>query len=778
MTHPVDPFPLRREDARLLAGRARYVDDVHLDRMVHGVFLRSPMAHAEIAGIDASAAIAAGALLVLTARDLPFLGRDWIVRYWNPAIRGGLTGFLATDRVRYVGEPVAFLVALDRYRAEDLAELVQVDYRPLPTIATPEEAEAPGAPLLHEGWTRNVAAAFAQRQGDAAVALARAPRRLARRFRFGRQSPLPLETRGVVADYDPHTPCLDVVMSTQAHYNVRQNLATLLDLPEHAVRVVAEDVGGGFGAKSRTYPEELVVAEASRRLRRPVKWIEDRLESLQAITHSRAAQTELELGYDETGRILAMRADIAVDIGAYVHTSGVITAEIAGAYAMGPYAIPDLAVEIRCVGTNKTPVATYRGAGQPEATFPLEAMMDLVARDLGMPAAELRARNLVTPAMLPHRTGTALGATPIVFESGDFPAMLRQALAESGFEEAVATLPTGERAAWGLACGLESSGFVNHESAELLVDLQGRITLRSGMSTQGQGQPTTYATVAAETLGVRPDSITVRMGDTALLPFGRGAFASRGAVMGANAVHGAAVALRRIVLDHAATLLQADAARLDLVEARITRDGQATALTLADIARAVAPGGALHAGNPTLSAAHVFHTDQLLTFGMLVHAARVALDPRTGFYRVLDYCIAHDAGRALNRMVVDGQIIGGAVDGIGGAMLSELVHDERAQLLTGTLADYLVATAPDAPRIRLGHMETRPGTNPLGVRGVGEGGTVPAGAALANALSRAVQATGLGHEAPLLRLPLAPERVFESLCLAQPSRFSRSVAPS
>lgn len=760
-----DPL-LRREDARLLAGRARFVDDLHLDRMVQGVFIRSPMAHAEILGIDASAALAAGALLVLTAQDLPYRGRDWIVRYWHPAIRGGLVGFMAADRVRYVGEPVAFLVAADRYLAEDLAELVQVEYRALPPVPDTRAAQAPDAALLHESWPRNVAAAFSQRLGYAEAALAAAPRRLRRRFRFGRQSPLPLETRGVVAEYDADGPALTVTMSTQAHYNVRQNLATLLDLPEHCVRVVAEDVGGGFGGKSRTYPEEIAVAEASRRLRRPVKWIEDRLESLAAMTHSRDADTWLEAGYDETGRLLALTGDLTIDIGGYVHTSGIVTAEIAGAYLMGPYAVPNLALEVRCVGTNKTPLATYRGAGQPEATFPLEALLDLVARDIGMDPVALRLRNLVTPAMLPHLTGTALGATPVRFESGDFPALLRQAVAESRYDTAVEVLPSGERAAWGLACGLETSGFVNYESAELLVDLQGRITLRSGMSTQGQGQPTTYAQVAAETLGVPFESITVRMGDTALQPFGRGAFASRGAVMGANAVHGAALALRAKVLAHAGTLLQRDPAALSLEAGRIRDAGRETPLGLADIARAVAPGGALYGGDPVLSAEHVFGTDQLLTFGVLVHCARVALDPRTGFWRVLDYYIAHDCGRPLNRMVVEGQIIGGAVDGIGGAMLSELRYDDRGQLLTGTLADYLVASATEAPRIRLGHAETRPGTNPLGVRGVGEGGTVPAGAALASALIRAVRPTGLGHEAPLLRLPLAPERVFEALRLA------------
>lgn len=755
--------PLRKEDGRLLRGRARFVDDVHLDRMVHAVFVRSPLPHAEIAGIAGSAALAAGALLVLTAADLPFIDKPWVVRYWHPKIRNGMPKFLATDRVRYVGEPVALVVAEDRYRAEDLAALVEVDYRPLPPLATVEDARAPDAPLLHPEWEGNVAAAFRMQQGDAEAAIAGSRFRAKGRFTFGRQTPLPLECRGVVADYDSDRGDLTVWMSTQAHYNVRQNLATVLGLAEYQVRVIAEDVGGGFGAKSRTYAEELVVSHASRVVQRPVKWIEDRLENMQATTHSRGVTTEIEIGCDADGRLTGLKASVVLDVGGYVFTSGIMTAEIAGAHLPNGYRFPHQQIDVQCVGSNKTPIATYRGAGQPEAVFPIESLVDRLAKRAGLGAAELRRRNLVTPADLPHRLGTTIAGLQATAESGDFPALFEAAVAESGYSEEVGETADGRRQAWGLAAAIEASGLVNFETANVRIDGAGLVTVFCGMTTQGQGQPTTYAQVCAETLGVPLERVSVRMGDTQLVPFGRGAFASRGAIFGANAVLGAARSLREKALGCAGQLLQCDPAELRIEDGRICRVGQgATDIDFAVIAQAVGPGGQLFAGDAALEAQHVFKSDHPITYGLTVHVAQVSLDPRTGFFTVKDYLVAHDAGRVLNAMIVDGQIVGGAVDGIGGALFSELLYDGQGQLLTGSLADYLVATAPDVPRLRLVHHETRPGTNPLGVRGIGEGGTIAPGAAIANALSRAIDPKGTAQESALSALPLSPERVFQA----------------
>jgi carbon-monoxide dehydrogenase large subunit len=759
--------PTRVEDRRLLTGRARFADDIHLDHMVHAAFVRSPVGHAEIDSIDVSAALGAGALLVLTARDLPFIEQTLISRFAHPSIRNGMSRLLALDRVRFVGEAVALVVADDRYRAEDQAELVEVGYRALPPVATMAAALAPGAPQLHDAWTGNVAATFMHETGDADGALARCAGRLARRFAYGRQTALPLETRGCVAEFDAERSALTVWLSTQTHYNVRANLAYLLGLPEYNVRVIAEDVGGGFGAKSRPYAEEVLVSHASRVLGRPVKWIEDRFEHLQATTHSRAMETEIEFGYDDQGRILALKGRLLVDVGAYVFTSGIVTAEVASGQCAGPYKIPNISLEVVCVGTNKTPLATYRGAGQPEATFPLECMIDLIAKDLKLPAAEIRLRNLVRPSDMPYKPFIPYGGPRCEFESGDFPALVERAVANSGFTEKVEMLASGERVAWGLACGIESTGFVGFESADVKVDGAGRVTVWSGMTSQGQGQVTAYAQVCAEALGVNVEDVTVRMGDTQLLPFGRGAFASRGAVVGANAVAGAAAGLRQKALELAGVLLQCDPKTLTIARGRICRaDGAPTTLRLADIAQATFPGAPLYAGTPALEQHFVFDTKQTLTFALSVHAAKVAVDPRSGFYRVLDYYIVHDAGRHINQMIVDGQIVGGAVDGIGGAMFSELIYDDQAQLLTGTLADYLVITAPEAPRIRVEHVKTLPTTNPLGVRGVGEGGTIPAPAALVNAVARAIDPAGIGHERGLFSLPLRPEKVLASCRLA------------
>jgi len=738
------------------------VDDVHLDRMVHGVFIRSPMAHAEILSIDATEALAAGALCVLTARDLPFNEKPWIVRYWHPSIRNGLPKILTVDRVRFVGEPVAFLVARSRYDAEDLAALVRVEYRPLPAIATTEDALAPDAPQLHAEWPGNVAATFGHTEGDADRAMATSAHRVSRRFRFARQTPVALESRGIVADFDEERDGLTAWMSTQAHYNVRQNLSTMLDLPEYQVRVIAEDVGGGFGGKSRTYQEEIVVSHASRVLRRPVKWIEDRFENLQATTHSRAIDVALELGCDTEGRFTALKAQVTLDLGAYVFTSGIMTSEIAGAHLTNAYKIANVAIEVRCVGTNKTPIATYRGAGQPESCFPTECLIDVLAKEVGLAALDIRRRNMVRPVDLPFEPGTTLAGGRVRFESGDFPGMLDLVASTSGFDEKVEATADGHRIAWGFACGIEAGGFVNFETANVRVDASGRVTVLSGMTTQGQGQVTTYAQVCAEALGVDFERVTVRMGDTQLVPFGRGAFASRGAIFGANAVLGAAENLRAKILGHAGTLLQCDPSVLSIERGAIRRNGDATDLTVAEIARAAAPGGPLFSGEAALEAQFVFKTDQPITYGLSAHACKVKVDPRTGFFSLLDYVVGHDAGRALNPIIVEGQIVGGVVDGIGGALFSELVYDEEGQLLTGSLADYLLATAPEIPRIRLSHMETRPSTNPLGVRGIGEGGVIPVAATIANALARAIDPKATGHEIELFTLPLRPERVFSA----------------
>ena len=461
MTEADTPPPLRRDDARLLRGRACFVDNVHLDRMVQGAFVRSPIAHAKITFINPAPALEAGAIAVFTARDLPFNEKPWVVRYWHPNIRNGLPKFLAADRVRYVGEPIAFVVADSRYRAEDFAELVEVEFEHLPAFTCTTSVE--NAEPIHTEWTGNIAAAFEQHRGDVTEALARSTHRIRRQFNFGRQAPLPLEPRGVLADFDVERNALTVWISTQPHYNARQNLASALEIPELNVRVIAEDVGGGFGSKSRPYPEEMIAAHASRVLRRPVKWIEDRFENLQATTHSRGIEVDLEIGCDAEARFTAMKAAIVVDIGAYVYTSGIATAEVAAGHITNAYRFPNIDIVVRCVGTNKTPIGTYRGAGQPEVAFPMECLVDLLAKELIMTGPELRRRNLVRSTDLPYATGTTLFGNAMTFENVDCLGMLERGIRESGYDEGVCTERNGDRVAYGLAFGVETAGLVNYE---------------------------------------------------------------------------------------------------------------------------------------------------------------------------------------------------------------------------------------------------------------------------------------------------------------------------
>jgi aerobic carbon-monoxide dehydrogenase large subunit len=764
MTEKAEAQLLRVEDYSLLTGRGTFVDDVHLDRMVHAVFVRSPMAHARIRSIDVAEAMKAGAIQVLTAKDIPFIEKRLAARYWHSSVRKVLPTFLAVDTVRYVGEAVAVVLAEDRYRAEDLAELVEIDYDPIPTIGTAAGARSPDAGQLHAEWPGNIAAEYEHQIGNADAVLAQSARRISRRFSFQRQGGMPLETRGCVADFDVAHDALTIWISTQTHYAVRTNLAEILELPEQSVRVKTGDVGGGFGAKSRPYNEEVLISYASRLIGRPVKWIEDRLEHMQATTQSRAIETELELGYDETGVVQALKARLVVDIGAYVFTSGIITAEVAAAHCCGPYRIPNVAVDIRCVGTNKTPLATCRGAGQPEAALPIECLLDLIAAEIGIRAFEIRQRNIVRPEDMPYDPSISYGGSKALFESGDFPSMIERAVTKSGYHENVENGRRGERIAWGLACGIEGTGLINFETAKVQVDATGTVHVDCGLTSQGQSQATALRKVCAETLGVEVQRVVVRLGDTELLSFGRGTFASRGAIMGGNAVAGAASAVRKKALLGAGQLLQCAPEALDICEGRIIgAGGVTTALSLREIAQAYQPNGSLFEGDTALENTYIFDNKNTVTMALSIHVAKVAVDTRTGGCSVMDYLIVHDAGRMLIPQVVEGQIVGGAAEGIGCTLFSEFVHDDDAQLLTGSLADYLLISAPETPYIRVDHMETRATTNPLGIRGIGEGGTIAAPPAIVNAVRRAIAPQQVEQQEQLFRLPLRLNNVLQAL---------------
>lgn len=724
----------RAEDPDLLTGRAAFTGDIRLPSMVEAIFIRSPYAHADILSIDATRALEAGALAFFAAKDLPFIHRHLITRYWHPAIRGGLPPLLAIDRVRYVGEPVAIVVAKDRYQAEDLAALVEVDYRELPVIASTERAAEPDSAALHEDWPGNIAAELENVVGDAAEAINAAPHRIRERFTFARQTPLPLETRGCVADFRSDG-SITVWSSTQVHYNVRNNIAEILDIPEDKVRVVAEHVGGGFGSKSRPYAEEVLISHTSRALGLPVRWIEDRLENLQATTQSRGTESEIEVGFDPSGRVSALRGTLIVDVGAYIFTSGIVTAMTASGMCAGPYRIENIDLKVRCVGTNRTPLATYRGAGQPEATFPLERLMDRVADVVGLSPLEVRLRNIVHPKHMPHQPSIPFAGPDAAFDSGDYPAILRQAASMADLTAPPARSRNGGYACWGLACGIEVTGFITGEEARAQLNADGTVSVWTGMTSQGQGQRTTYAKVCADILGVDWKKVSVHLGDTDLVTLGRGAFASRGAVIGANAVAGAAARLKEKICELGATLLQTAPGELICTDGAVKHPDSDQAIDIAEIARAnLAELGDVKADQ--LTAQFVYDAPGSMTFAFSAHAAHVFLEPETGSIRVLDYVVAHDSGRPLDTVIVDGQIAGGIVDGIGGALFAEVHFDDQAQPLSGTLADYLTIGSVEAPTIRSAHLNTPAETNPLGVRGVGEGGVLPVAPAIANALAK------------------------------------------
>ncbi len=754
---------LRKEDRRLVTGRGRYVADVHVPGALHAAILRSPHAHARIGAIDAARAGALpGVVGVFTAADLG-APRHIPVRLGpRPAKIPGLQPLLATDRVRYVGEPVAVVVARDRYVAEDALELIDVAWEPLPAITDALRAQDAGAPRLHDGVEGNVVQRFTVHTGDPDGAMAAAEVRVRERFRVQRHTAVPMETRGVLAVYDAGTRMLTLYGPTKAPYFTRRTIADLLEHPEHLVHVVRVDVGGGFGVRGEFYPEDAVIPWLARRLGRPVQWIEDRREHLLATNHSREQVHDVEIGLRRDGTIVALTDVITWDLGAYVRTNGFVPPELAIALFPGPYRVKSYRGEARCVFTNKTPSGTYRGPGRYEGTFVRERLLDLVARTLGLDPAEVRRRNFVLPGDMPYDVGTGSFAQPTTYDSGDYPGAFATALEAIDYDgvrrEQAALRARGRYVGVGVGCMIEKSGLGPWESARAEIDGSGELTLYAGVASLGEGLETTLAQLCADELGVRAEDVRMVYGDTALVPYGMGAYASRGATVGGGAVVRAGRDLREKVLDLAAHLLEVD--RRDVV----VEDGRAhvrglseRAVTFKDLARAAAPGQRLPAGMaPGLSALAFFEAPKMV-YPYGTHAAVVEVDPDTGAVTILKYVIAYDVGRAINPMIVEGQLVGALAQGIGGALLEELVYDADGQLLTTSFMDYLLPTSMEMPRETVARiLEDAPSPlMPLGIKGAGEGGSTGAGAALANAVADALVPFG-EH---ITALPLSPQRI-------------------
>ena len=762
----------RREDERLLHGRGAFVADIQRPRTLHLAVVRSPHAHARLRAIDVAGARACpGVVDVVTFGDMSELARPIPMRL---AERGQMSRYLqrplAHDKVRYVGEPVAVIVADDRYRAEDALAHVHVAYDPLPALVDTRAAAEAGAPLLFESEGTNAVATYTVACGDVDRALRDADLVLRETFYVQRHSAVPLETRGALAEWDAGRGVLTMWGMTKVPHINRRIIAEHVGLPEHRVRFHHTDVGGAFGVRGEVYPEDVLVALLAIRTRQPVRWIEDRREHLQAANHSREQHHEIAIGVRRDGTIVGIDDRFWNDMGAYVRTHGATAPNNTAAYIPGPYHVPHYRAEVTCVVTNKTPAGTYRAPGRFEATFVRERILDMAARALELDPAEIRRRNFIAADAMPYDLGTTTHGSPVVYDSGDYPRLFGWALDHVGYESLRQAQAEARRAGRhvgiGLAYVVEKSGLGPWESARVLVDGTGHVVVHTGITSVGQGVETVFAQVCADILGVHYQDVSVRYGDTDALPDSVGAFGSRGTVVGGNAVLGAAERVRAKILVVAGRELEAHPADLELRDGAVHVRGVADrALSLREVARAATVTRALAAGlEPGLEALHYYRQEKM-TYGHGLHLAVVEVDAPTGVVRILRYAIAYDVGRSINPMLVEGQLVGGLAQGLGGALYEELAYDDAGQLTAGTLMEYHLPAAADMPPLELWVRQEDPSpTNALGVKGAGEDGIVAAGGAVANAVADALAPLGVEVRA----LPLRPCRLRELIRAAGP----------
>jgi len=763
----------RVEDPRLVSGQGQFLDDIRLDGLLHAAFVRSPHAHAIVRAVDTAAAQAAPAVhRVLTGQDLTNSVRSLSPRFEGPGFTSTAWPALARERVRFVGEPVAAIAAESAYAAVDARDLVVVDYEPLAAQADVTAAMAANAPPLHAGHRSNTLFERRRSQGEVDAAFKGAAVVVRETFRHGRCSAAPLEPRGLIAEWDSDG--LTLWCGTQVPSVYGAALARAFGLDEGRVRVIVPDTGGGFGQKMHVMPEDLAVAALARMTARPVKWTETRRENLAAASHAREERVEIEAAADASGAILALRARLYSDAGAYhIHplTAALEPMGTAGILP-GPYRIPAYAFEIVAVATNKPPLGAYRGVGMTMGAFVMERTLDLVADRLGLDPAEIRRRNLIPRDGYPYTS-----ASGFVYDSGDYPKALEQALALAGYEhlkrERDEARQRGRLFGVGLSCYTEFTGIGSEtyrrrgmvempgpEAATVTMAADGGVTCLLSFSSQGQGHATTAAQLVADHLGVPLERVRVLQPDTATSPPGTGTFASRGAVVMRGAAGAAAVTLRKRLLDIAGGVLEVSAADLELRDGRVSVRGMPDrGVDLAAIAR--------DAGPASLEVTEIFDPPGP-TFSGAIHVASVEVDPETGRASLRHYVVVEDCGPVINPLIVEGQIHGAVAQGVGEALGERLVYDENGQLLTGTLMEYALPVAETLPFLTIGHLETPSPLTPGGHKGMGEGGTIGAPAAIANAVADAVKPLGLG----ITVLPILPERL-----LAPRSSSSTSRAP-
>jgi carbon-monoxide dehydrogenase large subunit len=754
----------RTEDKRFLQGRSRFVDDLHLPGLLHMAFVHSPLPHARITSIDVTQPKEDPRLVaVLTAADLPPIPP---IPCWDaePETLPSNQPMLATDVVRFVGDLVAIVVAEDRYAAEDLAQTVRVEYEPLPLVDTVQSALDGGAPVLHADWGTNVFNTFQIVQGQAHDVVARAPRRLEETFRVQRHSAAPMEGRGAVAIWDERDERLSLWTSTQVPHTVRGRVADLVGLPEDALRVVAPDVGGGFGQKCIVYREEVLAAAVAKLLGRPVKWTEDRWENFLTGSHAREQVHQVQVGFTEEGVILGIVDESLTDNGAYESMLALVDAYHGSVSMRGPYRIPHFHATARSVVTNKSPTCPYRGVGMSQAAFVMERVIDSVADELGMDPADVRRRNLIRPEELPVDRGTEhFPDGRALLDTGDYPRCLERALELVGYEEMRARQQElrekGEHIGIGISCYVEQTGMPTFESATIRVEPSGRVVVLSGASSHGQGHATSFAQICADELGADFDDVVIVQGDTDVVLQGKGTFASRSAVVGGTAVVLAAEQMRDKIIRVAASLLETDPSDLEIERGAVRVKGSPDReVTFAEAAQAVAPGRSLPPGveEYELSATEFFHPENS-TFGNGTHVAVVRVDIDTGNVEVLRYVAVSDAGTLINPMIVDGQIHGGVAQGFGSAFLEEILYSDDGQPTNPNLMEYLLPTAEAFPSIVVEHIETPSELNPRGFKGVGEGAVIGSLPAFVGAVADAVRPLGVR----ITETPITPTRLFE-----------------
>jgi aerobic carbon-monoxide dehydrogenase large subunit len=750
----------RLEDRRLLRGLGRFVDDVDCVRQLWMRVLRAPLAHAQIVSLRMDAALALpGVETVLTGDDLAWVRPIPVRTLTEHRLDDFLQPVLARGRVRYVGEPVAVVLAEDAYLAEDAAELIEVEYEELPVTLDPRGAIEVEAPQLRDG-SGNEAATLHMGYGDVEEAFRRAARVVRSEVRIGRHSAAPLETRGLVADYDAGSDHLTIWGATKVPHFNRRVLSQMLGMPLNRISMKKSDAGGGFGVRGEFYPEDFLVPYLARELGRPVKWVEDRTEHLVATNHSREQVHRLEAAFDDEHRLLGLRDEVWHDNGAYIRTHGVIVADLTLAMLPGTYRMPAYEGTAHVALTNKTPCGTYRGPGRYEATFAREHLLDVAAAELGTGRLELRRINLLDRSEIPHTREMSTLGTDVVLDAGDYKGLLIKALRHSGFEdweeETRGLREQGRLVGTGIGYFLEKSGLGPYEEAAVEVDPTGSVRVLTGGASLGQGIETVLAQIAADQLSVSPEEIEVVHTDTDLLPDGVGSWASRSTVVGGSAVMLAAKATAEKALRVAAEMLEASSADLRLESGQVRVTGSpGKSLSLGEIAAACEPyGSAARAQTPGLGARRTFTVDHM-TYPYGVHLAQVEIDPETGGVEVRRYFIAYEVGRAVNPTLVEGQLIGGAAQGIGGALFEEFRYDDSGQPLAATFVDYLEPTAAEVPRVETLVCEDAPSPdNPLGLKGAGEGGTVGCGAAITSAIEDA-----LGMPGAIRGLPASPAQI-------------------